>query len=386
MSAPSSVRVRAHAAWSCLGLGKQRHVAALRQLSRGVAPLPPELGLGAVSAGAISGAHEALDQRPNKLSSTVLEALVEGGGLTRAELAETAIFVGTTTGVAASEEITYLRDRSLGATWKAQFLAGGPGRLAAFAAEAVGAKGPCFTYTTACTATAVGVVMAARMLRQGRIRRAIVLGLDVLMRMTLEGFKLLQLRSAAGCRPFDKDRDGLDIGEAVAAVVLEPGEGRFQVLDGAIRHDQGHIAAGSTDGKTAAAVMGAALARSGVTAAEVSAIKAHGTGTPTNDLTELRALKLVFGDRLPPFTSLKSTFGHTLGASTALELVAWLWCLEEGFVPGTQGFRVPEPENGLVPLIEPTATGPGPRVDLFNSFGFGGTSVSFVVRDGGPKR
>lgn len=383
MSSISPVRIRGRAAWSCLGFGKQSHVDALKAGRRGVTALAAELRLGAVNAGAIDGAREAGDQRPNKLSSTVLEALVADAKLTDKECADTAIFVGTTTGVAASEEIAYLRDKSLGATWKGQFLSGGPGRLAAFAADAIGAKGPCFTYTTACTATAVGVVMATRMIRQGRIRRAVVLGLDVLMRMTLEGFRLLQLRSEGGCRPFDKDRDGLDIGEAVAAVLLEGGEGRFQVLDGAIRHDQGHIAAGSTDGKTAASVMNGALSRSGITAKQVAAIKAHGTGTPTNDLTELRALKLVFGDALPAFTSLKSTFGHTLGASTALELVAWQWCLEAGFVPGTIGFKTPEPENGFVPLIEPKPSIGEPRVDLFNSFGFGGTSVSFVLEDRG---
>jgi 3-oxoacyl-[acyl-carrier-protein] synthase I len=379
------IRIRGRAAWSAAGLGASSHVGTLRQGKRVVAPVAPELRLGDVSAGAIAGAHEAGDQRPNKLSSTVLEALIDEAKLTKAELAETAIFVGTTTGVAASEEIAYLRDKSLGAMWKAQFLSGGPGRLAAFAAETVGAKGPCFTYTTACTATALGVVMATRMMRQGRARRAIVLGLDVLMRMTLEGFRLLQLRSKEGCRPFDKERDGLDIGEAVAAVVLEPGEGRFQMLDGAILHDQGHIAAGSTDGKTGATVMEAALTRSGVRAQQITAIKAHGTGTPTNDLTELRALRRVFGETLPPFTSLKSTFGHTLGASTALELAVWLWCLEAGFMPGTHGFRTPEPENNFVPVIEPRATDGGPRLDLFNSFGFGGTSVSFVVQDRGAR-
>jgi 3-oxoacyl-[acyl-carrier-protein] synthase-1 len=129
--------------------------------------------------------------------------------------------------------------------------------------------------------------------------------------------------------------------------------------------------------------MGDALSRSGITTAQVTGIKAHGTGTPTNDLTELRALRLVFGEKLPAFTSLKSTFGHTLGASTALELAVWLWCREAGGLPGTLGVRAPEPENGVVPLVEPKATDGGPRLDLFNSFGFGGTSCSFVVQDRG---
>ena len=380
------VAIRGRAAWSSLGQGAQAHVAALREGKTGIAPLPESLRLGSVSAGAVTGGHEAADRRPNFITATTLEALAADARLTRKELQDTAVFVGTTTGVAAAEEITYLRDRTLGATWKAQFLAGGPGRLAAFAAQSLGAKGPCFTYTTACTSAAVGVVMATRMLRQGRIRRAVVVGLDVLMKMSLEGFRLLQLRTDGGCRPFDARREGLQLGEACAAVVLEPGEARYQVLDGAIRHDPGHIAAGSTDGKTAAGVMAEALRRSEVAPSQVTAIKAHGTGTPTNDLTELRALVLAFGKQPPPFTSLKSTFGHTLGASAALELVAWLWCLDAGFLPGTYGFSTPDPELSLPPLARPTPVGPGPGAHLFNSFGFGGTSVSFLVQDRGGAR
>jgi 3-oxoacyl-(acyl-carrier-protein) synthase len=111
----------------------------------------------------------------------------------------------------------------------------------------------------------------------------------------------------------------------------------------------------------------------------VAAVKAHGTGTPTNDLTELNALSVAFGGSPPPFSSLKSTFGHTLGAATALELVTWTWCAEAGFVPGTHGFQQRIPESKLVPMIEPTAIGNEKRVHLFNAFGFGGTSVSFAV-------
>ena len=119
------IRVRGRGAWSAAGFGAQSHVETLRQGKRVVARVAPELRLGNVSDGAIAGAHEAGDNRPNKLSSAVLEALIDEAKVTRAELAETAIFVGTTTGVAASEEIAYLRDKSLGATWKGQFLSGG---------------------------------------------------------------------------------------------------------------------------------------------------------------------------------------------------------------------------------------------------------------------
>src|SRR6185436_1123985 len=96
------------------------------------------------------------------------------------------------------------------------------------------------------------------------------------------------------------------------------------------------------------------------TAAQVSAVKAHGTGTTANDVTELNALNLTFGAKVPPFSSLKSTFGHTLGASAALELVTWTWCAEDGFIPGTPGFGQRAPESMLTPALEPSALSSGP--------------------------
>jgi 3-oxoacyl-(acyl-carrier-protein) synthase len=125
--------------------------------------------------------------------------------------------------------------------------------------------------------------------------------------------------------------------------------------------------------------MADALRRSGVAASEVTAVKAHGTGTPTNDLTELNALSVAFGGKPPPFSSLKSTFGHTLGASAALELVTWTWCAQDGFMPGTAGFQQKAPEAAAAPQVEPTALNAARQVHLFNAFGFGGTSVSFCA-------
>jgi len=370
-----SIAIRARSAVTCFGDTAASHVEALKAGRTGLKPLDERRGLGAVCAGSMEAGLDAGERRPYVLVDVAMKAL----GLSKQELRESALFAGTTTGISAAEEIVYLRDKAAGLPWQAAFACGGPGRLSAYGASAFGIEGPCFTYTTACTSTAVAAVMAARMLRQGRIRRAIVVGLDVLMKMSLEGFRLLQLYSENGCRPFDARRDGLVLGEACAAFVLEPGDGPVRLLDGAIHHDPGHIAAGSTDGITAAAVMADALKRSGVMAGDVAAVKAHGTGTPTNDLTELNALSVAFGGKPPPFSSLKSTFGHTLGASAALELVTWTWCAEAGFLPGTHGFQQRTAESNLVPMIEPTALGNEKHVHLFNAFGFGGTSVSFAV-------
>jgi 3-oxoacyl-(acyl-carrier-protein) synthase len=178
----------------------------------------------------------------------------------------------------------------------------------------------------------------------------------------------------------------LQVGEAVAALVLEgrrgDRRGRFEILDGVVAHDPGHIAAGSTDGVVACRVMTDAIKRSGVRPEQVTAIKAHGTGTESNDLSEIRGLNAAFPNGLPPFASLKGMFGHTLGASSALETVMWLWSLEEGFIPSSCGFQNAAP--GMpTPLTQPEETHGKPGIHLINSFGFGGTAVSFLISDRG---
>lgn len=324
------------------------------------------------------------ERRPITLTERLVDRLILEAGLTESERRACAVFVGTTTGFAASEEIAYFREKARGRSWK--LLCGGPGQLAAFVARRLGSRAPLFTYTTACTSTAVGLLMALQMIRAGQIERALVFGLDVLMKISVEGFRYLQLYSESGCRPFDKARDGLQLGEAAAGLLLEPRRERgrrFELLEGALRHDPSHIAAGSSDGSTAATVIREALQRSGIAPNEITAIKAHGTGTPTNDLSEMRGMQTVFDAAVPPFVSLKGAFGHTLGASSALETAVWLWCLEQGFVPASAGFATPDPEAPLAPLTRPLETRGRPGAHLFNSFGFGGTSVSYVIRDHG---
>lgn len=384
MSERVHVDIRAAAALSCFGADRDAHLAALREGRSGIEPTTAK-ELAGLWAAVIPGEDKS-PQRPFTLTDRIAQQLVSSAGLGAADPHELGVFVGTTTGVAASEELAYFQQGAIGSQKAWTLLCGGPGRITAHLNKTLGARGPAFTYTTACTSTAVALIMAMHAIRAGTIRRAVVFGIDVLMRISVEGFRLLKLSSPGVCRPFDRTHDGLSMGEAAAGVVLEARVGarksRFEVLDGAIAHDPGHIAAGSSDGATAALVMQRALERAGLTISDVTAIKAHGTGTRVNDLGELRGLERVFGKTVPPFASLKGAFGHTLGASTALELTVWLWALEGGFVPGSVGFRDPI-AGALAPQQQPLPTHGRPGKHLFNSFGFGGTSASFVVEDHG---
>lgn len=387
MSSRVHVDIRALAALSCFGGDSASHVRALREGRSGLVTGASEpYGEANLPAATILG-YPATPQRPFTLTDQIAASLIAQARLTPAECRDLGVFVGTTTGIAASEEIAYFQHGSLneGTAWT--LLCGGPGRLGAHFAQQLGSVGPVATYTTACTSTAVGMIMAMNALRAGTVRRAVVFGLDVLMRISIKGFRLLKLYAPQVCRPFDAQNDGLQMGEAAAGVLLEARTGersaRFELLDGAIAHDPGHIAAGSSDGATAARVMADAIARSGLNAAQVASIKAHGTGTKVNDMGELRGLGRVFGDSTPAFASLKGAFGHTLGASTALEVCAWLWALEAGFVPPSVGFRSVAEAGLPSPLTAPLPTHGRPGAHLFNSFGFGGTSASFVIQDHG---
>jgi 3-oxoacyl-(acyl-carrier-protein) synthase len=384
------VEIRGFTGISCLGHDRVGQVAAARAGRTGLTPSGPEslvAGPG-VFAGWVD--HYCNDpQGIYQLSDRVLDQLAQTCPLTAAERAETGVYVGTTTGHTPLEELPAILKIKQGLPWRSQFLTGGPGPIASHVARRFGSRGPLFTFTTACTSTGVALVMAVRALRLGQVRRALVFGVDLVMKTSIEGFRLLQLYSEKPCRPFDRDRDGLNFGEAGVALVLEPGgaspRSRFEILDGAIAHDPSHIAAGSNDGKTAATVMRLALQRSGVSAREIAAVKAHGTGTPTNDLSELRGMQAAFDGAPPPFLSWKGFIGHTVGSSAAMEQVLSMWCLEDGFLPASPGFATPADEAPLLPLTRALDTGGRPGAYLFNAFGFGGTAVSYVMADRGSQ-
>jgi 3-oxoacyl-(acyl-carrier-protein) synthase len=249
MSGRVHVDIRAVAALSCFGGDRAGHVAALREGRCGIHAIPilgdvPYTGL---FAGLIPG-EDKTPQRPFTLTDRIAIQLIESAGLTVADRKETGVFVGTTSGIAASEEMAFFQQGALGVNKAWTMLCGGPGRITAHFAEKLGTQGPLHTYTTACTSTAVALIMAQHAIRAGILERAVVFGLDTVMRISVEGFRLLKLYSPELAHPFDKLRNGLNMGEASAGLVLEarkgPRRSRFELIDGAIAHDPGHIAAG----------------------------------------------------------------------------------------------------------------------------------------------
>ena len=259
----------------------------------------------------------------------------------------------------------------------------GPGEAADVIVQKYGIRGMTMTFSMACVSSSHALVVAADLLAQKRIKRAIVVGFEPLLNLTLQGFAGLLLYDPDRCRPFCNRRMGMQIGEAASCVILEEGaddgagKSRFWYVGGHLYNDNSSLTSAGTDGEVIKGVVTRALLKADTDPGEIVAVKAHGTGTRDNDLSEGRGLARVFGERLPPVISLKSAIGHTLGAAGTVETALWLSCLEEGVIPKSFGFAETDPEIGFAPSQEnlPAADG----AYLFTFFGFGGTCTGYVI-------
>ncbi len=374
-----SIAIRGWGSVSALGADTHAAVAALRAGRRGLAPASRSPHLVPV-AGSPPLCGEAPIDVPlrERARAMVSLAVDEALGMAGPSVGTTGVFVGTTGGYFVDAEVDLHHARQHDPRAMPAFGQRGPGEVAEAVAAQVDARGPVLTWSMACTSSAAALAGAASHLRAGTCDRAIVVGFDPLSSLTVHGFRSLMLVDPLPCRPFDATRAGLQPGEGAGALVLTRGAGRFELLGAANTIDTSNLTASATDGSTVEQVIRAAIAASGLTPADVVTIKAHGTGTVDNDLAEGRGIGRVFVAP-PPFASLKGALGHTLGAAGALEVVLWLAALDAGFYPGSLGFAQEDPDIGL----SPTAGGPAVRgAHLFNAFGFGGSCVSLVVRDG----
>lgn len=249
-----------------------------------------------------------------------------------------------------------------------------PARLAC---EALGSGGETWAYNTACSSSANALLAALRFLEAGDYDHALVLGVECANRTSLAGFSGLQVL-AEEVRPFDAARRGMVLGEGVAAVLLSaihvPGAPR--ILGGASNCDTHNPTTANPDGRSVAEVLRLALSRTGTAAADVRAVKVHGTGSLSGDQAEAAGLIQVF-PTMPPLSGLKAYIGHSLGACGVVELVLFAGALQRGLIPATAGFNTPDPALGLHPLSEHRPTQAGRY--LLNHFGFGGNNSVLVL-------
>ena len=237
------------------------------------------------------------------------------------------------------------------------------------------------TISTACSSSLNSIILGAEMLRRNEADIIIAGGSESLSRFHLNGFNTLMILDREQCRPFDATRAGLNLGEGAGFVVLVREEQCVHKPLGWIGGycnscDAFHQTASSDDGQGAYIAMNGALQMAGLKPSDIDYVNAHGTGTPNNDPSESTALRLIFGESLPPVSSTKSFTGHTTSASGSIESIICLIAMQHRFIPASLGFSQRDPD-----CIMPATGTQGVTLDnvLCNSFGFGGNDSSLVI-------
>jgi 3-oxoacyl-[acyl-carrier-protein] synthase II len=240
----------------------------------------------------------------------------------------------------------------------------------------------------ACSSSTIAIGQAADAIRSGRLDVALTGGTDALARLTFSGFNALRLMDPDPCRPFDRGRAGMNIGEGAAIVVVEEmarararGARIYAELAGySFGCEAFHPTAPEPDGRPVSAVMAQALSDARIDVSEVDHVNAHGTATPQNDRAEARGFRAVVGERLDrvPVTALKSMIGHCLGAAGGLEAAVLALTVQRGIIPPTINHAETDPECP-VDIVANTAREQRIRCGVSTSLGFGGSDSALVI-------
>lgn len=251
-----------------------------------------------------------------------------------------------------------------------------------------GITGPSFTVASACASANHAIGVAFHMVRSGVVDVAVTGGTEAVLTFgTLKAWEALRVMAPETCRPFSRNRAGMVLGEGAAIFVLENkarAEARgadilAEIAGFGMSSDAGDIVLPSANG--AASAMRSCLVDAGIEAAEVDYINAHGTGTAANDVTETRAIHMVFGDHAKRLavSSTKSMHGHALGGSGAIELAATIAAMRGGFLPPTANFTEADPECDL-DYVPNEARAAQINFAMSNSFAFGGHNAVLAIR------
>ncbi len=383
---------------SALGLGVQENLAGLYAgrvqppgLGLLTTDLPDPPPVFAVTA-PLDGVA-ARDGRPlSRTAQLALVALREAiAGLPSVPAERVGVVMGTTVGCTFNDE-DYYRAFRTGA------LAGPPpserepfarylgSELATVVSEELGALGPRLTVVNACASGTDAVGIGARWLASGRCDRVIAGGADALSRFPYLGFKAMNM-SPVRCRPFDRERQGLNLGEGAAVLVLERlsdarrrGARCLGVVAGyGSAADAHHPTAPHPEGRGLKRAIGLALEEAGLTPRDIGLVNAHGTGTLENDKVEGQVLAALLPAGVPVMST-KGMTGHTLGAAGAIEAVFAARNLLDGRVPSSAGCETPDPACGLEPLRECRSI--AANAALSDSLAFGGANAVLVLTKG----
>ena len=260
-------------------------------------------------------------------------------------------------------------------------------QISANVAHELGLHGPNLVVPTACAAGNYAVSIARGWVRSGAAEVVLAGGCDPLSRVAFTGFARLGAIAPDFCRPFDRDRQGLLIGEGAGMVVVESlrsarrrGAHIYAEVAGVgFSCDAHHMTMPQPEGRGIRLAMRRALEDSGLPPEAIDYVSAHGTGTKANDKVESAAIRELFGSHDPaPVSSIKSMIGHTMGAASTLETIACCLAISTGSIPPTIHHENPDPECP-VDVVPNEARERRVGVALNNAFAFGGNNSSLVL-------
>ncbi len=334
--------------------------------------------------------------RASQLAVAAARQAVRDAGLEAAELTpeRVGVAMGTTSGE--PREVERFNDRYVAGELDRvgdEFMSLYPCHvIAGTIASELGFAGPNTMIPAACAAGNYAMAHAFDALRAGRADLMLAGGADSFSRITYTGFARLGAIAPEVCQPFDRNRKGMIPGEGAAVLVLEPlaealarGARIYAELAGyGLSCDAHHMTGAHPEGAGAVRAMEAALQLAGIHPDEVSYVSAHGTGTPTNDRLETRAVERVFGaSRRVPISSIKSMIGHTMGAASAIEGAVCALAVAEDRVPPTIHFEEPDPECDLDCVPNRSRRLPV-KVAMSNAYAFGGNNASVIFKKHAP--
>lgn len=297
------------------------------------------------------------------------------------------VLVGTTMGESQIlESIDHIWASKGDSEVPAEMISKYPGNnLALSIALEVGSRGLAMVIPTACAAGNYAIGYAYDLIKSGRSSAVLAGGSDAFSKVAFTGFSRMFAMAKDKCRPFDKNREGMLVGEGAGFILIEEEKEALkrkaniyaEICGYGLSCDASHMTIPNQSG--VAEVMKKALSSSRMTINDVDYISAHGTGTPANDKTECGAIRQIFGNHNVAVSSIKSMLGHTMGAASALEAIACVLAIHRSKIPPTINYETPD-QDCLVDCVPNVYKSKEVNVALNNSFAFGGNNACVVFK------
>ena len=329
--------------------------------------------------------EEAYSCQKNKffdiLKKVIDDALIDAG-IIAGEKEELHIFIGSTSmGISVDEQINKEFHEEKHTNELSHI---GYGHIGTFIEEYLQSKYKSNIFSTACTSSTNALAYASKLIKHGKIKKAIVIGIELFNKSTFNGFSSLMLLSQNKVyRPFDEKSDGIILGEGCSALVLDSKKNKdsdFKYISSSNICDNYSETTSNPSGEPIFNCMNDSITSANLTLNDIDLIKAHATGSENNNSSEAKAINTLFNTYKTntEVTALKPYLGHTLGACGTNEIAFLLYCIEKDFLPATLGFEKAEEEIKFIPLQE-HKTNINKATILFNFVAFGGNNSSIIL-------